>query len=149
MHVNSTGYIFQHEASVFPALQQAGYMTGGFGKIINGQKNVFYPKGDLSKSITNGWDWLSVPLDEGDYFTNEFFESRSSNNSKWISTLGDKSAVVDSWYQTSQIGNRSIEFIDAALAADKPFVAYLGPHAPHYSGTRHKAILPTADLPFS
>ena len=42
MHVNSTGYIFQHSASLFPALQSAGYMTGGFGKIINGHVISFF-----------------------------------------------------------------------------------------------------------
>ena len=132
MHVNSTGFIFQHEAAIFPALQRAGYVTGGFGKIINGQKNVFNPKNPKQQPITNGWDWLSVPLDEGDYFTNAFFERRP-NGTHWISSLGNKTDVVDDWYQTAQIGNRSLAFIDAAVAAGRPFVAYLGPHAPHYS----------------
>lgn len=41
---------------------------------------------------------------------------------------------MNAWYQTSQIGNRSLEFIRYAVnVAKKPFVAYLGPHAPHYS----------------
>ena len=39
----------QHPASLFPALQSAGYMTGGFGKIINGQGKTFAPKNDTSK----------------------------------------------------------------------------------------------------
>ena len=48
--------------------------------------------------------------------------------------LGNKSQVVDEWYQTAQIGNRSLEFIEYAVkVAKKPFLAYLGPHAPHYS----------------
>eukprot|EP00041_Stephanoeca_diplocostata_P016366 m.321999 g.321999 ORF g.321999 m.321999 type:complete len:588 (-) comp20343_c0_seq1:248-2011(-) len=130
MHVNSTGYIFQNKASLFPQLQSAGYMTGGFGKIINGQKGVFNPK--RGQPITNGWDWISAPLNEGDYFANEMFNKRP-NGSHWIESLGEPNEVVDTWYQTSQIGNRSIEFIRAAVAAQKPFVAYLGPHAPHYS----------------
>ena len=58
MHVNSTNYIFQHEAAIFPALQRAGYWTGGFGKIINGQGAVF------QKNFTQGWTWLSAPMDE-------------------------------------------------------------------------------------
>jgi hypothetical protein len=37
--------------------------------------------------------------------------------------------VVDAWYQTAQIGNRSLDFIDTALSLGKPFFAYLGPHA--------------------
>jgi arylsulfatase A-like enzyme len=107
-------------------------MTGGFGKIINGQKNTFNPKNKKRDPITNGWDWLSVPLDESDYFASEFFEKRP-NGSHWISSLGDVDEKVDTWYQTSQIGNRSFEFMNAAIAAKKPFVCYLGPHAPHYS----------------
>ena len=131
MHVNSTGYIFQHSSSIFPALQRAGYLTGGFGKIINGQKRVFTPPKNKAP-IVNGWDWLSVPLDEGDYFGPEHFERRP-NGTMWVSSLGDPKDVVDTWYQTAQIGNRSLEFIDYALSTKKPFVAYLGPHAPHYS----------------
>jgi len=131
MHVNSTGYIFQHESALFPQLQSAGYLTGGFGKIINGQQKVFLSKNGRPP-ITRGWDWLSVPSNEGDYFAPEQINQRP-NGSYWIETLGKPADVVDEWYQTSQIGNRSIEFIRYAVAAGKPFVAYLGPHAPHYS----------------
>ena len=109
MHVNSTGFIFQHEAAIFPALQRAGYVTGGFGKIINGQKNVFNPKNPKQQPITNGWDWLSVPLDEGNYFGPLHFEKRP-NGSTWASSLGAAHEAVDAWYQTSQIGNRSLDF---------------------------------------
>eukprot|EP01079_Euglenida_sp_SAG-EU17-18_P007187 gene7187-1285_t len=156
MHVNSTEYIFKHSAAIFPALEGAGYWTGGFGKIINGQGNVFHPPpGRKRAPTTDGspspcvyvvcrtlarvrlpppdwWTWLSVPLDEGDYFAPDQFEKRP-NGSHWVSSLGNKSEVVDDWYQTAQIGNRSLQFIDAALEAGMPFVAYLGPHAPHYS----------------
>ena len=33
MHVDSTKYIFNHSSSLFPQLQSAGYITGGFGKV--------------------------------------------------------------------------------------------------------------------
>lgn len=128
MSVNSTGYIFQETMSLYPLLQSAGYLTGGFGKIVNGQGNVF------RQNITRGFDWLSAPYNEGDYFYNEFAEVRP-NGSRWTSSLGAHGVQkVDSWYQTAQIGNRSIEFIDYAVnVAKQPFAAYLGPHAPHYS----------------
>ena len=69
MHVNSTGYIFQHSASLFPALRSAGYMTGGFGKIINGQGRVFAPRDDPSKVVIDrsflfvkfGWKCMFQP----------------------------------------------------------------------------------------
>ena len=128
MHVNHTRYIFDHSSSLFPALQTAGYMTGGFGKIINGQGKIF----NQERPLVGGWDWLSVPLDEGDYFGPNHFEKRP-NGTSWVSSLGKSSEVVDSWYQTSQIGNRSLEFIAAALRMRRSFAAYLGPHAPHFA----------------
>lgn len=33
MHVDQTKYIFNHSSSLFPQLQSAGYLTGGFGKV--------------------------------------------------------------------------------------------------------------------
>jgi len=132
MHTNATGYTFQHEAAIYPALQASGYLTGGFGKILNGQGQIFVPKDTKKEPVTSGFDWLSLPLDEGDYFANMFFEKRP-NGTTWVSSLGKKAEVVDTWYQTSQIGNRSLEFIRHAVAQKRPFAAYLGPHAPHYS----------------
>ena len=69
-------------------------MTGGFGKIINGQGSVFMPKkGD---PITNGWDWLSVPENEGNYFPFTYFNKRP-NGSHWVEVLGNQEDVVDAW----------------------------------------------------
>jgi len=126
-----TRYIFQHESSLYPLLQSAGYITGAFGKIINGQRKVFTAK---PKPITNGFDWISCPLDQDNYFASEFFEKRP-NGSHWLSSLGNEQTdKVDSWYQTSQLGNRTLAFLDYAVnVAKQPFAAYLGPHAPHYS----------------
>ena len=72
-----------------------------------------------------------MEVKEGGYYESRYFEKRP-NGSVWISNLGGPKDVVDEWYQTSQIGNRSLEFIEAAVEAGKPFIAYLGPHAPHY-----------------
>ena len=33
MHVDQTNYIFEHSSSLFPQMQSAGYLTGGFGKV--------------------------------------------------------------------------------------------------------------------
>ena len=92
-----------------------------------------------------------MEVKEGGYYESRYFEKRP-NGSVWISNLGGPKDVVDEWYQTSQIGNRSLEFIEAAVEAGKPFIAYLGPHAPHYrqgalgyikqNSNRSKGILP-------
>ena len=111
-------------------MQSAGYRTGGFGKVINGQHKQFcVPDNQL---LVTGFDWLSVPCDEGDYFTPIMF-NKVDNGSHWIETLGTPTEVTASWYQTAQIGNRSLQFIRDSVAMEKPFLAYLGPHAPHYS----------------
>ena len=137
MHVNSTYEIFQSPTAIMPLMQKAGYRTGGFGKVINGQKREFVPgRGD---PIVGGWDWLSVPVSEGDFFTGKFF-NKVDNGTHWIEDLnvtditpGRNGQPLASWYQTSQIGNRSLEFIRDSVKMGKPFMAYLGPHAPHYS----------------
>jgi N-acetylglucosamine-6-sulfatase len=132
MHVDDKGVIFNETFGLFPMMQQAGYRTGGFGKIINGQKNIFCPKNPKMAPLTTGFDWLSVPCDEGDYFASQFFNLRP-NGSEWQESLGQPTDVSALWYQTAQIGNRSLEFVRSAVAEGKPFLAYLGPHAPHYS----------------
>jgi len=57
--------------------------------------------------------------------------------------MGDESTGADAstetisgdWgelYQTSQIGNRTLSWLDTAIQGDAPFFAYVGPHAPHF-----------------
>jgi N-acetylglucosamine-6-sulfatase len=130
MHVNQTLHIFNPEYGLFPMMQKAGYRTGGFGKIINGQKRQFCVPQE--RQLTTGFDWLSVPCDEGDYFSPTMY-NLVDNGTNWIETLGTPTEVTASWYQTSQIGNRSLQFIRDSVAMKRPFLAYLGPHAPHYS----------------
>lgn len=38
-------------------------------------------------------------------------------------------------YMTSAIGNRSVEFLENSLVANRPFFLYVGPHAPHLPAT--------------
>lgn len=130
MHVNQTLNIFNPDYGLFSMMQRAGYRTGGFGKVINGQKKQFCVPDD--QLLVTGFDWLSVPCDEGDYFSPVMF-NKVDNGSHWIETLGEPHEVTASWYQTAQIGNRSLAFIRDSVAMAKPFLAYLGPHAPHYS----------------
>ena len=40
-----------------------------------------------------------------------------TQGSEWVESLGEPSEVVDTWYQTSQIGNRSLEFINHAVSS--------------------------------
>lgn len=108
------------------------FIPAGFGKIINGQKRFFCPQNPNDPPLVTGFDWLSVPCQEGDYFYNDFF-NLVDNGTYWRELLGTPEQVTAEWYQTSQIGNRSLKFIRDSVAMQKPFLAYLGPHAPHYS----------------
>ena len=125
MHVNSTGYIFQHEASLFPQLQRNGYMTGGFGKIINGQKNTFQPKRGLP--ITNGWDWLSVPLDEGNYFTNLFFNKRPNGQFLRVAKGGRASHHITSSCNTGAVVVDRVALRRCAYPTPRPLPSLLLP----------------------
>ena len=70
---------------------------------MNGQGHIFTKNNDPKLGLTTGWDWLSAPMNEGDYFGNEQFNKRP-NGSLWIESLGNPKDKVDTWFQTAQIG---------------------------------------------
>ena len=54
------------------------------------------------------------------------------NGSYHTETVDSKNPPHGTLYQTTQIGNRSLDWIRTVAKGPKPFFAYLGPHAPHY-----------------
>jgi N-acetylglucosamine-6-sulfatase len=91
-----------------------------------------------------------VPLGWSDFFSLNaeclYFNNTFNDNGKTVA-YGD--APAD--YMTSLIGNRSLTFLNQAIAADKPFLAYIAPHAPHMPATPapwyENATLPSYSAP--
>ncbi len=74
--------------ALLPSMQNAGYTVGAFGKVMNGQGNLFCA--NTSWAVSAGFDWLSVPCNEGDYFGSSFW-NRRPDGSTWKESLGPPS----------------------------------------------------------
>ena len=112
---NFTGHAIEN-ATWITALHDAGYATSLSGKYHNAPPQRFVPK---------GWDDFFSLNNECQYFNNTF------NSNGTHVAFGD--APAD--YMTSLIGNRSLAFLRNSVAAGRPFLAYIAPHASHMPTT--------------
>ncbi|XP_065178089.1 extracellular sulfatase Sulf-1-like [Sycon ciliatum] len=124
MHVNSKQWVFD-DTSLFSTLQSNGYLTGVFGKVTNDQGGYF-----CKEKMDAGMTMISSPCDYNSFYSSQYFV-KLANGTKYVEKLNPK---LPTTYQTSQLGNRSISWIKDIVKTDpgKPFLAYIGPHAPHY-----------------
>ena len=62
---------------------------------------------------------------------------RYDGNKSSVETLDAKNPEFKTTYQTTQIGNRTLRWLEQAIDDKdrRPFFAYLGPHAPHFPAT--------------
>ena len=123
MHMNVTNQVFQ-ESTIGVYLQELGYVTGQFGKLLN--PNGVSPYCDKKNAQPlPGFDSYLTMCNDNRYFKNTF-----SLNGTFI----EKGTNPED-YLTSVIGNYSIEFIEASLQSGRPFFTYISPHAPHVPAT--------------
>jgi len=82
--------------------------------------------------------WASAPLNYNNFEGTTYYRD-FGNGTHYTETLDTKRPVYGTVYQSTQIGNRTLDWIDALRAdpklSKKPFFAYIGPHAPHYPAT--------------
>lgn len=89
-------------------------------------------KGYMS-SISGKWHQPNHPMDHGfDHFYG-FLEGQINNftGSNRIMRQRKKEPVPKGWFATDDFTTHTIQSIDKAMAADKPFFAYLSFNAPH------------------
>lgn len=129
MHANITGpYFVANQLGTY--LSSLGYTTGLFGKYMNNpsctcpaESGCHGGARGASLPFPLGWDrWFAV-CRMGGYFNNTYNDDGSQ--------IAFGHAPSD--YMTSVIGNRSVEWIEQAAKGDRPFFAYVAPHAPHIS----------------
>jgi N-acetylglucosamine-6-sulfatase len=111
--------------NVATRLSDAGYRTGLFGKYLNGYSGT---------SVPPGWvDWFAMePVEYFDYDVND--------NGTIVHYDSDESD-----YSTDVLSEQTQQFIDASVAQDKPFFAYVAPKAPHGPATPAPRDLHTYD----
>ena len=128
MHANTT-FVSNTDTGLFGQFYQNGYTTGIFGKVTNDQEPV------LKRIVANkAASFISSPVNFNDYYGLTYFNYNASTDSVGtVETINTTNPIYGTPYQTTQIGNRSLEWLDDVVAKDAlPFFLYLGPHAPHY-----------------
>eukprot|EP01061_Rhynchopus_euleeides_P028592 TRINITY_DN4660_c0_g1_i1.p1 TRINITY_DN4660_c0_g1~~TRINITY_DN4660_c0_g1_i1.p1 ORF type:complete len:551 (+),score=131.54 TRINITY_DN4660_c0_g1_i1:212-1654(+) len=132
MHAN-TSAVANPAQGLFGRLTRLGYSTGLFGKVTN---NQLY---QLQSLVSNrSATYISCPIHYADYYADSYFNYNASRGDVegTIETINATDPIYGTAYQTSQLGNRSIAWLDSLVATDElPFFMYIGPHAPHVPAT--------------
>jgi len=106
------GFPAFHDGSTIATwLHDAGYLTGLFGKYLNGYTGTYVPP---------GWDRWFVTYDGGAYF-----DYTASTDGR-LATYGSEPSA----YGTAVLGRQVTRFIRSTEAA-QPMFLYVAPHAPH------------------
>ena len=110
---------------------ELGYNVGIFGKTTNDQSvllNQLISSGSVSR--------IDSPLDYNNYDGLTYLQYWEENGTTLTETLDTHDPEFKVLYQTTQIGNRTLRWLDDAIEdvreSGKPFFAFVGPHAPHY-----------------
>ena len=147
---------------MFGLLTRAGYSVGAFGKVTNDQGNVLQKASEwdtmeyidspvnynsfMGLPCESQPDCAKLPPSPPDSVASAFvFLSdwrKFPNGTFFTEQVDQENPEFGTPYQTTQIGNRTLRWMDAKLkeqaadalsdAAPKPFFDYIGPHAPHY-----------------
>ena len=143
MHVQ-TSHVANRTQGLFGRLRDAGYDVGVFGKVTNDQSKIL-PESAEQQSM----GYIDSPLDYNNYMGMTYFQKLDPDSTKTsVETLSKTKPKFGTAYQTTQIGNRTLEWLRARRASSEkhrrrhhhhgggkssaPFFAYVGPHAPHY-----------------
>ncbi len=154
MHADTT-LAGDNRTGLFGLMAGAGYNVGVFGKVTNDQQRIL-----TQMSVANSATTIDSPVNYNDFMGMTYYHFSAANGSHYTETLSGTAPIFGTAYQTTQIGNRTLRWLDGAIdrslglttrggpggdaadadggsaAADahkpQPFFAYIGPHAPHY-----------------
>ena len=134
-----TSFVSSNTTGLFGVLKNHGYNVGIFGKVTNDQENILSQISGDSDSAT----YIDSPLEYNNFTGNVYWRYWSKNNTAFNETLSTDNPIYGTPYQSTQIGNRTIRWLEQIidewseagndLKKDvRPFFAYIGPHAPHF-----------------
>ena len=125
--------------SLFPFCPAYADEVGVFGKVTNDASAVL-----ALLSAQESASWINSPLNFNNFDGTTYWRDNGTN-SAYTENIDKTNPVYGTTYQTTQIGNRTLDWLNAlherrqhaaatgdGEGATKPFFAYLGPHAPHY-----------------
>ena len=135
MHVDAQHNVFNNTNAWYPIFSSNGYLTGSFGKLTN--QNYGYWCSSKHDPYIDGFTRINSPCIIGNFYDTEWFDLYTNGSYGLHNITNGK--VQPSTYQTSQLGNASIEWIKEITTnpdySDKPFIFWFGPHAPHCPST--------------
>eukprot|EP01084_Bolivina_argentea_P024575 45786_1 len=132
MNIAATYNVFNNNESMFQVFSRNGYDTGSFGKLTNNMGKFWCDSNPKLK----GFSRIHCPCDYNNFYGQKYFD-KYINGTKKSYTL----KVTPTAYETSFVGNASLVWIKQRLedqkqnASAKPFIMWIGPHAPHYPAT--------------
>ncbi len=136
--------LIPHESNTIATrLKDDGYYNVHVGKYVNE-----YARG-LSNPlpVPQGWDEWYGKISEGPlYFNYSLIEKEGPGDIPNLEFYGDQADE----YQTDVLGDKAVDFIDTATAAETPFmmnVWFNAPHGPFEPAPRHSFTLSNAGLP--
>eukprot|EP01083_Nonionella_stella_P111184 326010_1 len=127
MDISATYNVFDNAQSMFQLFHEHQYTTSSFGKLTNNMP-TFWCK---DNPRLTGFDRIHCPCDYNDFYGNEYMNYYPNGTL----TIDKNISLTPSLYQTSMIGNASIEYLSEIInnkSNTKPFFTWIGLHAPHY-----------------
>ena len=124
------------QSTIGVALSAAGYRTALIGKYLNG-----YPSSGDRSHVPPGWSTWAAGMD--DIYGQFDYKLNVNGNEE---AYGHRPAD----YAGDVFAGKALDFIDASVAARKPYFLYLAlisPHSPATAAPRHADLFPTAKVP--
>ena len=103
-----------------------GYMTGIFGKHVMNKPSMWCPSNESESLNFTGYDRVFLMCGASDYYQPKYIDKYSNGSYLWTNL-----SLAPEHYQTSMIGNASLEWLRSLTDNDSPFLIWIGPHAPH------------------
>lgn len=133
MHSAAKYNVFNNSNSMFQIFHNNGYLTASFGKLTNDMTGFWC---NNNPSLI-GFDRIQCPCQFNNFYGLQYFDKFINGTTKLITHN-----LTENIYQTPMIGNASIQWIKQQFTAQssnpdtaKPFIIWIGPHAPHYPAT--------------
>ena len=141
MHINPYVAVLNNN-TLFQIMANNGYEVGAFGKITNDMP--FWCdsySNNSTQPIIHGFSRLYIPCNYLNYYGHVYFNKFI--NGSYTYSYTNNSYHSPSLYETSQIGNATIQWIEDLYSNPKtsdksdgnPFFALWGVHAPHFPAT--------------
>ena len=128
MDISAKFNVFNNTQSMFQMFHGHGYDTSTFGKLTNNMNKYFC---EHSPPFTDGFDRIHCPCNYNDFYGTEYMNYYPNGTV----TIDLKVPLTPKLYETSMVGNATIEYLSQIIADpnhNRPFMTWIGLHAPHY-----------------